>query len=698
MGNWIWYPGDFELYHSLCQNFDREERGFFWPANWKSAQFNHCVRFSYDYVLEEDTEMRVTALGKGYVNLRVAAEPPAWLPKERLVGGVYYEETKRSLSGVIRCPAGKGGIDIILCDVAAFPCVLVEGDVIQSGMGWTACDQAHAPAKAGWNAMYTESSQDPRRFEYTSELVQAVRTEEVNGGLLFDFGRELTAETVIEFPETAGRPERLTLCYGESRTEALDVEFCYLKQTVGKDGVGGGQAGGTADPFGGFEAPLCYRTRLRAFRYIFIPEGKAAGQIKLTADYKYVDFPVRASFSCPDGRVNRIWEVADITFRLASGIFFLDGIKRDRYIWSGDAYQSYFINQYLFFDEDICKRTILALRGNDPVAQHINGILDYSMYWLISLENYYRMTADCEFLEMAYPKMETMIEYLEQQVNEEGLIYGRPGDWVFVDWADLDKDGPIAAEQFLLARSYQAMAACRKVLGMDGGGFEEKEKTLLATIRRCYWDAEQGAFIDSYTSGRRKVSRHPNIFAVLFGFADEAETASILKNVLFNDKVSAITTPYFKFYELEALAMLGQFEPVMESMKSYWGGMLDRGADTFWEEFKPDEPEEEQYGMYGDPYGKSLCHAWGASPIYLIGRYVMGLRPTAPGYASFEVSPQLSVFPEFSAALPVKGGSLKLEWKAGTLTVLASRDGGTLILNGEAYTLPAGKAVSVKAR
>ena len=24
MADWIWYPGDFELYHSLCQNFDRE--------------------------------------------------------------------------------------------------------------------------------------------------------------------------------------------------------------------------------------------------------------------------------------------------------------------------------------------------------------------------------------------------------------------------------------------------------------------------------------------------------------------------------------------------------------------------------------------------------------------------------------------------------------------------------------------------
>lgn len=32
---WIWYPGDFEIYHGMLQNFQREERGYGWPAYWK---------------------------------------------------------------------------------------------------------------------------------------------------------------------------------------------------------------------------------------------------------------------------------------------------------------------------------------------------------------------------------------------------------------------------------------------------------------------------------------------------------------------------------------------------------------------------------------------------------------------------------------------------------------------------------------
>ncbi len=743
MANWIWYPGDFELYHSLCQNFDREERGFFWPANWKAAQYHHCVRFSCEYELEQETEVRITVLGRGYVNVRRQADPPPWIPAERLKDGIFYAEEKHPV-GTITCPAGKGGLDIIVCDVSGLPCALAEGEVIQSGAGWWASDQVEPPKKAGWNEMYTQSSQNPRIFAYTSEVREPVQIEEVNGGLLYDFGRELTAETLIAYPKGIGR---LTLCYGESRKEALDVELCYLKQSLDLESeTAEDEFGGRREyaPETGTErenpALGSYRTKLRAFRYLFLPEKEAARRCHIQADYKYVDFPVRAGFTSSDERLNEIWRVADITFRLASGIFFLDGVKRDRYIWSGDAYQSYFINQYLFFDEEICKRTMIALRGTDPIVQHINGILDYSMYWLMGMEQFYQMTGDREFLEMIYPKMKSMMDYLERQTDEHGFLYGRPGDWVFIDWADIDKEGPISAEQFLLARSYQTMAKVEEVLGVshtreeepDKPDYAQKQKYLLEQIRTFYWDNEQGAFIDSFVSGKRKVSRHPNIFAVLFDYAEEAETESILTHVLLNDAVTAITTPYFKFYELEALAKLGRLAPVLDSIKSYWGGMLDRGADTFWEEFRPEDPEDKQYGMYGDPYGKSLCHAWGASPIYLLGRYVCGLRPTAPGYESWEIVPDLSVIggkaawgeadvrdkvaardeadadgtkaelpealTELHVTLPLKGGSVWLDYQDGTLSVKTDKAGGTLVAAGVRHILVPGEIFRIDAQ
>lgn len=693
MAHWIWYPGDYEIYQGMKQNFDREERGFFWPAYWYIADCRKHVGFYAEYHLEKETTFKVTAKGAGHVVVKCG------------------EWNKKYPLGVdIACPAGDVLIDVVVGNMTGLPCIYVEGELIQSGKGWnvgdfTQSESSHVAVRvglpgvpAGYNDMYVRPDQDPQEFEFTEELLQPVSVEEKNGGLFYDFGREITADTLIEVG--TDRPERLTLCYGESEPEALDTEWCYLKQVLEIPSeetilelLGKGQA---KNEFGAWESVNAYHTRLRAFRYLFIPEKEAAEKVQLKALYKYVDFPKRSSFVCSDERINQIWNVSDYTFRLANGIFFLDGIKRDRWIWSGDAYQSYFLNRYTFFDKEITKRTILALRGNDPIVEHINTIVDYSMYWINSIEDYYEMTGDMEFVRMIYPKVESMMNYLLAQTEEHGFLYARPGDWIYIDWTEMDKDGMLCAEQFLLARSLQAMATIRGILGMDAGSYLEKKAILLENIRRFFWDAEKGAFIDTFESGRRNVTRHANIFAVIFGYATEEERESIRRKVLLNDQVEAITTPYFKFYELEALSHLGCFDIVMENIKSYWGGMLDKGATTFWEEYKPYETEETQYGMYGDKYGKSLCHSWGASPIYLLGRYCCGVKPTSAGYATFEVKPEVTLFESCSCEFPVNEGSVRMSWAEGVLQVTATKAGGTLIINESEIELPVNEQITVK--
>ena len=165
------------------------------------------------------------------------------------------------------------------------------------------------------------------------------------------------------------------------------------------------------------------------------------------------------------------------------------------------------------------------------------------------------------------------------------------------------------------------------------------------------------------------MTRHANIFAVLFDFADEEQKKQICQNVLYNENVPQITTPYFKFFELDALGKLGDLDRIWKTLHEYWGGMLERGAVTFWELFDPAETGRAQYGMYGDPFGKSLCHAWGASPIYLLGRYFLGVKPTAPGYKTYEVKPAVRFFDKLDCTIPVGSRSVHITLLDGELTV-----------------------------
>ena len=621
---WLWYPGDFELYHAMKQNFSRIERGCPWPAFWKSDGFRNRVAFRRTYTLTDPAHFTVFGVtgSQGYVQL---------------------DEAKHPFGREIVCEAGTHQISIHIACIGCVPSVYVSGDTVCSDAGWMVEDFASDPVPAAFNRYFTDPARDPSEWAFTEKVYLPVSAEAVSGGTLFTFETELTAALELEWNRNI--LEVPTVCLGESRTEALDTVNCYYSCTP--------------DP----ETGRCPR---QALRYAFIP-GLSPEACSARAIHQYIDIPVRASFQSGDPELDRIFSVAAHTFMLCSGAFFLDGIKRDKWIWAGDAYQSLLVNRYLTGDKEIEQRTLIALRGNDPVTTHINTILDYSLLWILSVEVHFDSYGDRDFVDFLWPKMESLMALCMQQRDEHGFVIGRARDWVFIDWADFDRDGPLCAEQMLMAEAFRVMA--RFAPKEKCTAYEAERAALLQEIERCFWDTEKGAYIDSFTSGNRNVTRHANILAILFQIADEERRKLLVERVLFNEDVPAITTPYFRFFELEALCRMGYLDHVLEEIRSYWGGMLKLGAVTFWEEFDPRKPLEQQYSMYGDPFGKSLCHAWAASPIYLLARYFVGLDSAASGTPHDKIHPHPECLPRFSCHFPMGKKQLSIRMEDGMVSV-----------------------------
>ena len=648
---WIWYPGDFELYHGMKQNFSRVERGFGWPAFWKSEGFRNRVAFRRTYHLEEETSFTV------YSNA---------------IGHVLAGEKKYPFGKKITCGPGEVAIAVHTGCIEAFPCIYIEGDVICSDKGWMAEDYEKDPQPAGRSKYFTRPEQNPTVWEYSEKVYEPVCVTEYNGGTLYEFETELNAVLEAEF-KNGYQP--VWICCGESREEAIDPVNCYYSWQPDKE-TG--------------KCPCC------AVRFAYIPDCKP-GEVILRANHQYVDIPVKAAFHCGEERLNQIWSVAEHTFRLCSGIFFIDGVKRDKWIWSGDAYQSFFVNRYLMADADIDQRTILALRGNDPMTKHINTIVDYSLLWLLGVDYHNEGYGDRDFLELVYPKMVSLMGFCNGRREEHGFLIGKEKDWVYIDWADMDKDGPLCAEQMLYAACFRVMAEISEQLGKDGSAYRQDYEKLTASIEKFFWDEEKGAYIDSFTSGKRNVTRHANIFAILFDIADKQKQEKILKNVLENDEIPAITTPYFNFFELDVLCQMGKLTEVLDKIRSYWGGMLDLGAVTFWEEYDPSVPKEEQYDMYGDHFGKSLCHAWAASPIYFLAKYFAGLDLVNKDGVTYVLKPQMQYFTDLDCTLPVgSDGTVRLAWDGECLEVTADAEGGVLEFGEEKISLVRGETRRVK--
>jgi hypothetical protein len=439
----------------------------------------------------------------------------------------------------------------------------------------------------------------------------------------------------------------------------------------------------------------------RAFRFLHL-RGEVPADLQMHALYEYLPLEEKGRFECDRPNVKDIWQTCAYTFHLCSREFFIDGIKRDRWVWGGDAYQSFLANYYLAFDEDTVRRTLRILHGADPVTMHINTIPDYSFYWIISLWEYYIYTGDKEFIALSYRDMRSLLEFAESRLSDDGLYEKRGGDWVFVDWADtFDKDsGPICAEQMLLCRAYECAEHCAMLLEDDENAayYGAKAIDTREKINSLYWDEEKKAFIDDYKTGNRNVTRHANIFAILYDLTTEKRKAEIIENVIKNDTVPAIITPYFEFFELAAMCEIGDFRYVTDMLRSYWGGMIAEGATTFWEKYEPDMNGAEHYEMYEKPYGKSLCHAWGGTtPIYLFGKYFLGVRPTAANYERFDVCPCTEDlgFGSFSGKVPTPRGDISVSVGGGTVSVLSEIDGGTLLLGGKEYPIEKGKELCV---
>ena len=111
------------------------------------------------------------------------------------------------------------------------------------------------------------------------------------------------------------------IAYGESREEALDTEHSadsLTPVTLSGNEMRPPQSG--------------------ACRYVYVKDD--CKDFSVYYDYEYLPLCPRGKFSCDDELVNKIWNISAYTLELNSREAFFDGIKRDRWIWSGDAYQS----------------------------------------------------------------------------------------------------------------------------------------------------------------------------------------------------------------------------------------------------------------------------------------------------------------------------------------------------------------------
>ena len=283
--------------------------------------------------------------------------------------------------------------------------------------------------------------------------------------------------------------------------------------------------------------------------------------------------------------------------------------------------------------------------------------------------------------------MDEILDFCYKRTDSDGFVRGVSGDWIFIDWADMDKTGAFCGEQILYVKALQAYAKICQILGEDAGDADKRAENLERQIFEKFWMESKGAFIDSYESGKEKVTRQTNILAYLFLKCTELQKKEIYENVVMNDTVPPVTTPYFKFYENQVHCLEGNADYLDTLLRKYYGGMLETGATTLYEEYNPSLSGAEHFAMYGRPYEKSLCHAWSASPVYFMGAFRLGVMNTGIAYDTYEVRPDLGTMESIEGKVPVPGGYIYVKADHKGVEVRADIPGGTLVIGEKRYMI-----------
>jgi hypothetical protein len=380
-------------------------------------------------------------------------------------------------------------------------------------------------------------------------------------------------------------------------------------------------------------------------------------------------YPVRyrGYFTSSDPQLNLLWAIGAYTAHLCMQDDIWDAPKRDRGRWMGDLDVSGRTIDDVFADQYLMEDTLNRLLGPSPVTRHVNTIPGYSAFWVTGEAEYYRHTGSKQQLESVHGRLVQLMNYMLGELNSEHLFSDVTKAWPFVDWSpELNGDTAEArrATQFEFYAAFRQGVYLLRELG------DTQNANLFSAQADRMKQASQEYLLDVSTNsfGPRWQT---NAVAVLSGTADPSQYDSIWKASLSSvGKIkynALIITPYYNYYVISAMALMGHRAQALDWIRQYWGGMANEGATSFWEGYDPSWYKGDFHASLqadnGSGYFVSLSHGWSSGVTPWLMEQVLGIHATGAGFDRVDIRPDLIDLAWAKGGEPTPRGMLDLDIK-----------------------------------
>lgn len=412
-------------------------------------------------------------------------------------------------------------------------------------------------------------------------------------------------------------------------------------------------------------------------------------------------------FLSSDDELNRIWYASAYTAQLTvlrndpsvlgtgcasagpAPLVVVDGAKRDRCPWAGDLAVTgpslLLANGTAAVGPLEGTLSLLAAHrqadGYIPASPMASSVLfDYPAYWVLAVDDLmlYRgvapVTAD-------WPAVASVLDdWYPAFADASGLLEDRgpPGDYAYIARA-----GPLVAYyNALYAEALRAGAQVAAALGYADAAsrWSARAAALAGPFDAAFWDPTAGAFLDS-PSGPPVHPQDGNAFAVLAGLASPAQASAALAHLAATalpwgdpladvdawavapcgNRPSQCVYPFISYFELEARFAAGEDASAFDELRRTWGWMLSPsagGPGTDWEAI----------GAGGTVDGfedaaSSLAAGWSTGALPVLTNDVLGIRPTGPGFSTFDAIPHPGTLAWAQGSVPTPAGPITFGWQ-----------------------------------
>jgi hypothetical protein len=491
--------------------------------------------------------------------------------------------------------------------------------------------------------------------ELTDQPICIMRSaDDKYASVLLDFGKEIQGGLQIVTSASSGHNVKIRVRFGESVSEAMS--------TVGAQGATNDHAMRdftvTAPWLGVIETG---NSGFRFVRIDVVEPNVTLGLKEVNAIFTYRDIPYLGSFRCNNERLNKIWMTGAYTVHLNMQEYLWDGIKRDRLVWLGDLHPEVMTISSVFGYNEVIPKSLDLARDITPLPGWMNGMCSYSLWWIIIHRDWYKYQGNLSYLEEQKEYLTNLLNILFTKVDATTGKEKLDGGGRFLDWPSSPNiEGINAGLQALMVMAFEAGAELCAVLG---------DKTL---AKKCSATAD---LMKKHVPDHNQLKQA----AALLALADMLPAKRADDETISIGGAKGFST-FYGYYMLQAQAKAGNYQTAIDNISTFWGGMLDMGATTFWEDFNLDwldnaagidelvpEGKKDIHADFGDYCYKnlrhSLCHGWASGPTAWLTEHVLGVKVVEAGCKALKIEPHLGSLEWVEGTFPTPYGIVHISHK-----------------------------------